>query len=207
LAEVWKPAGSSFSCNKDLFGFSLLNQTSTVAVVGIGGGTVVGAGIGAIAGHGKRDFNCGIKSHREQLTKELRAGGKIGTLNEFLSTVDRIPVSGPDLTEYECNSVVELFDLYQQGNNAIKNCDDGSAAILGVEAQGISGSEAQTLANDLINQINAQDIDKECERFKPINRAMNSGGAIYCPAGAPNAECITRTQFDAQLAHLGGALS
>lgn len=41
-AEVWKAAGDTFSCNKDLFGFSLMNDTSTAAVVGVGGGTVLG---------------------------------------------------------------------------------------------------------------------------------------------------------------------
>ena len=49
-AEVWRAAGETFSCNKDLFGFSLLNDTSTAAVVGIGGGTLVGAGVGAAVG-------------------------------------------------------------------------------------------------------------------------------------------------------------
>ena len=51
-AEVWKQAGSTFSCNKDLFDFSLLNDTKTVAVVGVGGGTVLGGAIGAAAGAG-----------------------------------------------------------------------------------------------------------------------------------------------------------
>ncbi|MDW3024550.1 MAG: hypothetical protein R8N50_02575, partial [Alphaproteobacteria bacterium] len=54
-AEVWKAAGETFTCDKDLFGFSLLNQTKTTAVVGVGGGTVLGASIGAMAGHGKRE--------------------------------------------------------------------------------------------------------------------------------------------------------
>ncbi len=52
VAEVWKPAGSTFTCNKDLFGFSLLNDTKTAAVVGITGGAVVGAGVGAGIGAG-----------------------------------------------------------------------------------------------------------------------------------------------------------
>ena len=39
VAEVWKPAGTRFTCDKDLFGFSLLNDTKTAAVVGIVGGT------------------------------------------------------------------------------------------------------------------------------------------------------------------------
>ncbi len=52
VAEVWEKAGSTFTCNKDLFGFSLLNDTKTAAVVGVGGGTVLGTAIGAAAGAG-----------------------------------------------------------------------------------------------------------------------------------------------------------
>ena len=58
LAEAWQPAGGSFKCNKDLFGFSLMKDTNTAAVVGIGGGTLLGAGIGAMAGHGDRAMDC-----------------------------------------------------------------------------------------------------------------------------------------------------
>jgi len=57
LAEVWRAAGDTFSCNKDLFGFSLLNKTDTAAVVGVGGGALLGAGVGAIAGGKKGDSN------------------------------------------------------------------------------------------------------------------------------------------------------
>ena len=50
-AEVWEKAGSTFTCNKELFDFSsLLNDTRTAAVVGVGGGTLVGGAIGAAAG-------------------------------------------------------------------------------------------------------------------------------------------------------------
>ena len=49
-AEVWEKAGSTFTCNKDLFDFSLMNDTKTAAVVGVGGGTILGTAIGAGAG-------------------------------------------------------------------------------------------------------------------------------------------------------------
>lgn len=49
-AEVWRAAGETFTCNKDLFGFSLMNDTKTAAVVGVGGGTLLGAGVGAAVG-------------------------------------------------------------------------------------------------------------------------------------------------------------
>ena len=49
-AEVWQKAGSTFTCNKDLFDMSLLNKTKTTAAVAVPGGAVLGAAIGAGAG-------------------------------------------------------------------------------------------------------------------------------------------------------------
>ena len=50
-AEVWEKAGSTFTCNKELFDFSsLLNDTKTAAVIGVGGGALLGGAIGAGAG-------------------------------------------------------------------------------------------------------------------------------------------------------------
>ena len=52
-AEVWQKAGSTFTCNKDLFDFSsLLNDTRTAAVIAVPGGAVLGTAIGAAAGAG-----------------------------------------------------------------------------------------------------------------------------------------------------------
>ena len=83
-AEVWKATGDSFTCNKDLFGFALMKDTSTAAVVGVGGGTLLGVGVGAAAGHGKRAFDCSINKHREMLFDGLRASRNISILNEYL---------------------------------------------------------------------------------------------------------------------------
>ena len=71
-AEVWQDAGSTFTCNKDLFDFSLMNNTKTAAVVGMGGGTLLGAGIGALAGHGDRAFDCGDKDSRSEFWAVLK---------------------------------------------------------------------------------------------------------------------------------------
>ena len=61
-----------------------MNQSRTAAVVGVGGGTVLGAGIGAIAGHGARAFDCSRENHREMLTEELRVDASVGTINKYL---------------------------------------------------------------------------------------------------------------------------
>lgn len=116
-AEVWRRAGDTFTCNRDLFGFSLMNQTNTAAVVGIGGGAVVGAGVGAIAGHGDRAFDCSIEKHREMLTDLLKNDNLIGDINALidnpntrLSNVDRI------MSQSQCNQVVELYEKFSQGS-------------------------------------------------------------------------------------------
>lgn len=121
-AEVWKAAGDTFSCNKDLFGFSLMNDTSTVAVVGIGGGTVLGAGIGAIAGHGKREFNCNLGKHRELLMDELKDGRAVGILNEYIDK--DVDITQKSMEEETCDEIVELFDKYYQYETAIAECKD-----------------------------------------------------------------------------------
>ena len=120
-AEVWRAAGDTFTCNKDLFGFSLLNDTHTAAVVGIGGGTVVGAGVGAIAGHGKREFDCGREKHREMLTELLKDGRAVGILNEYL--VKDFSLTDGVMSPDTCWEVVELFDKYYQFETAIAECE------------------------------------------------------------------------------------
>ena len=120
-AEVWMPAGETFSCNKALFGFSLMNDTSTVAVVGIGGGTVLGAGIGAIAGHGKREFDCARDKHRELLMQELKDGRAVGIVNEYI--VHDIDITQKTMDDKSCGEIVALFDKYYQYETAIAECD------------------------------------------------------------------------------------
>ncbi|MBR3510842.1 MAG: hypothetical protein IKN73_02165 [Alphaproteobacteria bacterium] len=88
VAEVWQKAGSSFTCSKDLFGFSLLNDTKTAAVIGVGGGTVLGASIDAAAGAGvyakKKaeydDLNDGDACNNPEFIKKLVAN--IGNKND-----------------------------------------------------------------------------------------------------------------------------
>ncbi len=120
-AEVWRPAGDTFSCNKDLFGFSLMNDTSTVAVVGIGGGTLVGAGVGALAGHGARDFDCSNDGHRKKLAEQLRNSGQIAVLNEYL--MDGVSVAGGTITVAQCRDILEVYELAQQALAAASECD------------------------------------------------------------------------------------
>lgn len=137
-AEVWKSAGSSFNCGKDMFGFRLMTKTKTTAVVGVGGGTLVGAGVGALAGHGQRNFNCKDKDQVKELDKELRATGKVAVLNQFLDSESQIIVN-----EYigdQCEAIVTLYSDYQAAKVALKSCTTGTT-------------------NSAINITNTEDID------------------------------------------------
>lgn len=122
-AEVWQPAGETFSCNKDLFGFSLMKDTSTVAAVGVGGGTLVGAGVGAVAGHGKREFDCTRDSHLKQLTEGLNQGHKIGVLNQYLEEGHKLSTTGGQITTAQCEDILNLYNVYAEYDVAVAECE------------------------------------------------------------------------------------
>ena len=223
-AEVWQSAGSTFTCNKDLFGFSLMNKTKTAAVVGIGGGTLLGAGIGAAAGHGDRKFDCSVKSMRDELIKQIQNNQKTGVINQFLET----PLSTTDKTisVAQCNEIIELYDTWQMGKDAITTCESKNNVIVEINAEfdvdiiskhlrsqcgsGSCISNAQfeqilaaiqapfrELAQQYSSQI--QDALEYCT-FRALNLARRDGTGVYCK-GHGN-ECISREDFAAELAKL-----
>ena len=94
-AEVWKPAGSSFSCNKELFEFGLMNKTKSAAVLS-GAGVAVGTGVGYAFGAAKdkkltHDNFCDDKRNLEKLSEQLfsdsasKSSSKLKILNEYLT--------------------------------------------------------------------------------------------------------------------------
>lgn len=107
MAQVWMPAGETFTCNKDLFGFSLMNNTKTVAVVGVGGGTLLGAGIGALAGHGKH--NCSDEGLRRTISNALTSQ-EVSTLNKYLRT-GNVTVNNI-ITQAQCEEIFNLRNYY-----------------------------------------------------------------------------------------------
>ena len=119
-AEVWKATGDAFSCDKDLFGFSLMQNTKTVASVGIAGGALIGGGVGAIVGHGHRDFDCNNEKHRQSLTTILHDARTIGIVNEYIE--NDIGVNDKIMTLLSCQDVELLFDKYYQFESAASQC-------------------------------------------------------------------------------------
>ena len=183
-AEVWKAAGDTFSCNKDLFGFSLMNDTSTVAVVGIGGGTVLGAGIGAIAGHGKREFNCNLGKHRELLMDELKDGRAVGILNEYIE--NDVDISKKSMKEETCDEIVELFDKYYQYETAIAECKDAeylysSSITINMTFDETKGEEAAVKNTASWCLESGHKTVSACKNF--LNReCVNAGSVEACEA-------------------------
>ncbi len=180
-AEVWKAAGESFSCNKDLFGFSLMNDTKTVAVVGVGGGTLVGAGVGAMAGHGKREFDCGRENHRQMLMRQLKDGRTVGILNEYI--MEDVDVKQDIVSTEACNDIVELFDKYYQYETAIaecKNADYMYASSVTFDLQFVQG--ANETEEDAVKKVAPWCVDQghktveSCKNF--LLRQCGAAGSV-----------------------------
>lgn len=136
-AEVWKSAGSSFSCNKDLFEFSLMNQTKKMAVLGTTIGAAVGAGTGALIGHAQdkkaaTETYCDDEDNLLKMNKELSDNTTRAILNEYLGgpiavgsqgnennadgplRVHTTLKSGEQIDVAKCKKIQELYNSYQQ---------------------------------------------------------------------------------------------
>jgi len=147
VAEVWKPVGSSFTCNKDLFGFSLFNDTKTAAVVGIAGGAVVGAGVGAGIGAGVYDAKqkdakaeaksgkCIREEYRTALADKIYEKNVNIELADFVCKVDTEDkrkscvkmVQDSDfrgMTEEICKTIEGLYSIDSAYTSRIKECEN-----------------------------------------------------------------------------------
>ncbi len=209
MAQVWKQTGDSFTCNKDLFGFSLMNDTHTAAVVGVGGGTVVGAGIGAIAGHGKRAFDCTNRSQRLKLSDELHAPANVAILNDYLDATNTIPTTFDELSIEQCEDIVNLYAIYRELSTALDACDKSSTGGFTITdivdttditvtakcedyiVQGRNGNEVVKCLIDeniLADEIKTQ-VQAELERQLPdIIAAVTGGNCTFKPINIAKAE-------------------
>ncbi len=226
-AEVWKPAGETFKCDKDLFGFSLMNDTKTAAVVGVGGGTLLGAGVGAIAGHGAREFDCTNATQRKTLGQQLRSGGFVGTLNQFLDAQYRISTTGGDITPEQCAAIVNVATLYDEYSASLNECDSVNAQIEEVEialtCSGYTSMDKCFQDTEIARPCVGQGFTtpQQCVEylsdlmladagvvggcmFKPINIAKMSGTGIYCDAASG---CRTPDEMWQEIKSLGNVIA
>ena len=222
-AEVWRVAGDTFTCNRDLFGFSLMNQSRTAAVVGVGGGTVLGAGIGAIAGHGARAFDCSRENHREMLTEELRVDASVGTINKYLD--NDIDVNVETMTVAQCQEVVKLYDTYETYESAVDRCElmeiNPTEEIIVVstsDAQCVTNLGCVALGGDrflcavdviLTGCDNVEIVDEDLPdsefynancSFDSLDRTLKYGGGPYCES--TSGECRSLNQIKVELTEL-----
>lgn len=226
LAQVWKATGDTFLCNKDLFGFSLMNNTKTTAVVGVGGGTLLGAGIGAMAGHGERAFDCNVESHRQELVKQLRDSGNAGILNQYLD--EQISITANTINTAQCRGIVDLYDRYVKIKDAVASCSTQttqaqSAMMVTITYQNSSNVQPQSKqgtgnpgndggAKQQSNQetgnpgndggpkqLSGQGTD-ECY-FKNLDKEMSYANTIYCDQ-ENRGSCIPTSTMKQQLSSL-----
>lgn len=130
-AEAWKAAGETFTCNKDLFGFSLMKDTATAALIGVGGGTVLGTGIGAAVGAGVANKNakeigesCADEAYRKNMLAHLKQSVNMEILSRFLSSsINKATVS---LTQGVCEEIVRLPDIYGEYDTMVGLCEDAA---------------------------------------------------------------------------------
>ncbi len=149
-AEVWQKAGSTFTCNKDLFDFkSLMNQTKNAAVIAVPGGAILGGSIGAIAGasaYNKANVQniCKDAEYRKKLGHQIKyETHKDWVLETFLyENVTVSPIEGNDnnynvagtemfpngldydkLTVEQCNAIHNLRSKIKMYEDVLTNCD------------------------------------------------------------------------------------
>lgn len=171
-AEVWKVAGETFTCNKDLFGFSLMKDTATAALIGVGGGAVLGTGIGAAVGAGVANKNNGIcakKSYRDDLLTEIKKSGKAAMLSSFLST--DIKVTTNEISPELCAEIVELPGIYDEYNARVSVCEDALNGKL-PGADGVTTAEVFSLSckGDLYSCLGPLVDNSKSEWWKQVTK-------------------------------------
>lgn len=177
-AEVWKSAGETFTCNKDLFGFSLMKDTATAALIGVGGGTVLGASIGAAAGAGVAKKNaevCGAKSYRDELLSNIKASGKVAILSNFLS--EEVNQSTNSLSEKLCKEIVDLPDIYAEYDMQVSICEKSNGVVVS-EAFSV---ECEGDLNDCLGAVvDKADSDwwKGIKEYEGLTEELAKAGAI-----------------------------
>ncbi|MBN1281752.1 MAG: hypothetical protein JW985_02160 [Alphaproteobacteria bacterium] len=228
-AEVWKNAGSSFTCGKDIFGFGLMTNTKTTAVVGVGGGTLVGAGVGALAGHGERRFDCDNATSRKALSDELRDNrNSLNTLNKYLNN-EFESFANDTMSERQCESIVKLYNNYEK-LKSLNPSENDTTIVLTKENFKSEGSDfnydiyyadnestgkpltdvinselKDNEKTDLKNNLKVTKIRKEAIKYTSlINQNYYNG--VYCEGGNSE-ECVSGGEIKTQIGDLSKIFS
>ena len=142
-AEACLPTGSSFTCNKDLFGFSLLNDTATVAATAIPGGAIVGATTGGIIAKAKQNKAlanpCESSDYRKKLGNQIKSTNNDMLVSSYFDngvlpskqtkSGETVAVDFYNLTETQCNLILDLYSKAKLYDDAIRACENNSKNI------------------------------------------------------------------------------
>lgn len=140
-ADAWLKTGEAFTCNKSLFGFSLMNNTATVAATAIPGAAIVGGTVGGIVAKNRQNRAmanpCSDKSYRKELGKKIKTTYNDARLQNYLyeAIIDEDTgdfstgesrlgaVDFYDLTEEQCDAIIDLYSKAKVYDEAIKTCE------------------------------------------------------------------------------------
>jgi len=199
-AEAWRPAGTSFGCNRDLFGFGLLTNTKDVAAVGIGGGTLVGAGTGAIIGAARKNtFDCDAGDLKD-LAEEIRSANLAGGLSIYMhNEITSAQLASSGLTFQQCRDILALRDMVSKAKN--DPCfNAGSAVTAAVDHRlRVTTTDGQVIVNESANRTagNNQCVDWWVE--------LITSNSLRCPPH--NSDCVTTAEFTRAVNNLESMLN
>lgn len=212
-AEVWQKAGATFTCSKDLFDMSLMNDTKTAAVVGIGGGTLLGAGTGAViaaANYDPEDDICDDSDNLNNLTnyfaKHINTASRLETYLDGMSLMENIS-SG------ECTALRDLWRTVARYEAAVKQCKslvgEGNSEVLNYQPTGEIISNTQYVSG--LGKIICT-IDRTCDGSDPVTPKANNTAKqclfkslvkidenVLCPESGKPGDCVNANVISDQI--------
>ncbi len=175
-AEVWEDAGSSFTCNKDLFDFSLMNTTKAVAATALPGGAIVGGVLGGtVFSHGARDFDCGNADMRAELRKQIVNNKLEKDLAMYVAGNVLFTDSAFDVTA--CENLIDLRGKYLRLKTEVDSCQDAQYLVTdqGQCSLALTGV-TQVLANGQTTTVNNASVALNCDTINTYN--LIDGGIV-----------------------------
>ena len=223
VAETWMTAGSTFTCNKDLFDFSLMKDTQAAATISLPGGAVLGGSIGAGVGAARAkdlEERCDNEKYREILWEQIKDYDDLGQINVFLGNADlggtkgaKIKRSDNKLDVSACKDLLNLRDIYDLYQIKIKECEffkTGKVTLVKDEVSATaSGNPGAAVQNTSVSvtEENAGSLFKEqCAMLKTPNVAMKNAAPENLACKAKGKDCLDYSAVKKQVEIMGELL-